>query len=128
MNHTTRTLKHEGMKQWFAQLRLTLPTSPLFDKFGHTGVTREGYKEKRAAGVRRGTRQDAGRTMDKGVRGSGSGLDSGMAGRLRQRGQWATVDKEYRPARTMGKNGRGNTGRQGQWAMVAKVSQSASKS
>jgi hypothetical protein len=122
MNNTTRTPKHGGVKQWFTQLSLTLPTLPLFDKLRRTGVTREGYEERRAAGVRRRTRQDTGRTMDEEVQGSASELDSGAAGRLRRRGQWATVDKEYGPARTMGENGRG------QWTSVARVSRSASKS
>jgi hypothetical protein len=86
--------KHRGVKQWFARLCLTLPTLPLFDKYGRTRITREGYEARRPAGVSKRTRQDAGTTMDEEVQGSASELDSGTAGSLQQRGQWATVDKE----------------------------------
>jgi hypothetical protein len=48
------------------------------------GITQEGYEARRAAGVRRRTRQDAGGTMDEEVRGSASELDSGTAGRLQR--------------------------------------------
>jgi uncharacterized protein YggE len=70
------------VKQWFARLRLTLPTSPLFDKHKLTGVTWEGYEARRTAEVRKRTRQDAGRTMDEEVQGSASEIDSGTAGRF----------------------------------------------
>jgi hypothetical protein len=60
MNSTSRTLKHGGVKQWFARLCLTSPTLPLVDKLKRTGVTREGYEARGAAGVCRRTGQDAG--------------------------------------------------------------------
>jgi hypothetical protein len=55
---------------------------------------------------------DAARTMDGGICGGTSELDSGTARGMWQQGQWVTVDEEE----------------QGQWMTVAEVSQSASQS
>jgi hypothetical protein len=66
-----------------------------------------------------------GRTMDEEVRGSAGELDSGTAGRLRLRGQWATMGEELRAGKD---NGRRWTRSYGPTGTMDDGGQSASKS